>query len=301
MDAFEALRENGQSLWYDNIQRSLLVNGGLKKLIDEGAIRGVTSNPSIFQNAISKSNDYDAALIPMAWSGWTSEQIFNQLAVEDIRAAADLFQSLYQESNGADGYVSLEVNPYLAKDTQSTLQEARRLWHLVKRPNLMIKIPATKEGIPAIREAVADGINVNITLIFSLERYAEVMDAYLTGLERRVSAKLPIGMLASVASFFVSRLDVKVDDRLNQIVATEGANSETALRLMGKAAIANAKLAYAQYKTCIYQPALSVIERTGCPCPAAIVGIHQHEEPGLPGCDVYRRADWSGHSQYGPA
>lgn len=263
MSAIETLTQIGQSLWYDNIQRSLLMDGSLKRLIDDGEIRGVTSNPSIFHNAIAKSKDYDSALIPMAWSGWSTERIFTRLAVEDIRAAADLFQPLYLQTNGGDGYVSLEVNPYLAKDTQGTLREARRLWEMVQRPNLMIKIPATAEGIPAIREAIADGINVNVTLIFSLQRYAEVMDAYLTGLERRLAAGQPIGMLASVASFFVSRLDVKVDDRLNQLVEQEGANAEKALHLLGKAAIANAKLAYAQYREIFTSPRFVTLKEHG--------------------------------------
>ena len=263
MSAIKTLTQIGQSLWYDNIQRSLLMDGSLKRLIDDGEIRGVTSNPSIFHNAIAKSRDYDAALIPMAWSGWSTERIFTRLAVEDIRSAADLFQPLYLQTNGGDGYVSLEVNPYLAKDTQGTLREARRLWEMVQRPNLMIKIPATAEGIPAIREAIADGINVNVTLIFSLQRYAEVMDAYLTGLERRLAAGQPIGMIASVASFFVSRLDVKVDDRLNQLVEQEGGNAEKALRLLGKAAIANAKLAYAQYREIFTSPRFITLKEHG--------------------------------------
>jgi len=188
MKPFDDLLQIGQSIWYDNIQRSLLRNGELASLIAAGEIRGITSNPAIFNNAIAKSSDYDTALTPMAWSGWTADRIFHQLSLEDIREAADLFRPLYEETQGGDGYVSLEVNPFLAHDTQDTLREARRLWQEVARPNLMIKIPATKEGIPAIREAIAEGININVTLIFSLKRYAEVMDAYLTGLERRVAA-----------------------------------------------------------------------------------------------------------------
>lgn len=249
MKPIEALNQLGQSLWYDNIQRSLLENGQLAQLISDGEIRGVTSNPSIFNNAIANSHDYDAALTSMAWSGWNTDQIFYQLAVEDIQAAADLFLHLYQETDGADGYVSLEVSPYLANDTQNTLREAQRLWSMVDRPNLMIKIPATKEGIPAIREAIAAGINVNVTLIFSLDRYAQVMDAYLTGLERRVAAGLPIHSIASVASFFVSRVDTNVDAQLRAIKDQGGPAALKASELLGKAAIANARLAYAQFKT----------------------------------------------------
>ncbi len=247
MNRVHQLHQLGQSLWYDNIQRSLLENGKLTQLIEQGLIRGVTSNPSIFHNAIARSNDYDAALKPMAWSGWSAEQIFTQLAIEDIQAAADLFRSLYEESNAADGYVSLEVNPLLANDTSGTVAEAKRLWSLVNRPNLMIKIPATPEGIPAIRQSIAEGINVNVTLIFSLTRYAQVIDAYLSGLEDRLANGLPIDRIASVASFFVSRVDTKVDQLLNDIIQKEENNAPLAQSLLGKAAIANARLAYALF------------------------------------------------------
>ncbi|MBK8616181.1 MAG: bifunctional transaldolase/phosoglucose isomerase [Anaerolineales bacterium] len=233
MTPIQKLTSLGQSLWYDNIQRKLLENGELKAMIERGDIRGVTSNPTIFQNAIAKTNDYDAALIPLAWSGWDAEKIFWQLAIEDIQEACDLFRPLYDETKGGDGYVSLEVSPYLANETEATAKQAKELWERVNRPNLMVKIPATKAGIPAIRQTIAAGINVNVTLIFSLERYAEVMDAYLSGLEDRVAANEPINMIASVASFFVSRVDTKVDPRLPKDSA-----------LLGKAAIANAKLAY---------------------------------------------------------
>lgn len=233
MTPISKLTSLGQSLWYDNIQRKLLINGDLKAMIERGDIRGVTSNPTIFQNAIAKTNDYDAALTPLAWAGWDAEKIFWQLAIEDIQEACDLFRPLYDETKGGDGYVSLEVNPYLAKDTESTIKQAQELWDRVNRPNLMVKIPATKEGIPAIRASIAAGINVNVTLIFSLIRYAEVMDAYLLGLEDRVAKNLPVQNIASVASFFVSRVDSKIDPRLPKDSP-----------LAGKAAIANAKLAY---------------------------------------------------------
>jgi len=245
MDRFKPLISLGQSLWYDNIQRQLLRNGEMAGMIARGEIRGVTSNPTIFNNAIAKSQDYDEALKPMAWAGWTPEQIFYQLAVEDIQDAADLFQDLYRQSQGGDGYVSLEVSPYLANDSQGTLEEAKRLWARVNRPNLMIKIPATPAGIPAIRQAIAAGINVNVTLIFSLERYAAVMDAYLSGLEERTAAGLAVDGIASVASFFVSRVDSKIDPLLE---SKYKAGEHAAGALRGKAAIANAKLAYALFR-----------------------------------------------------
>jgi len=227
----------GQSLWYDNIQRRLLENGELAAMIERGDIRGVTSNPSIFHAAIAKSGDYDSALNPLAIAGWDKEQIFWQLAVEDICAACDLFLPLYKQTEGVDGYVSLEVSPYLADDTEGTISQAKDLWQTVNRPNLMIKIPATKAGIPAIRQVVAAGINVNVTLIFSLERYREVIEAYLSGLEDRLLAGGEIAQIHSVASFFVSRVDSKIDPKLP---------ADSPLR--GKAAIANAKLAYDEFR-----------------------------------------------------
>ncbi|HEX2698328.1 MAG TPA: transaldolase, partial [Anaerolineales bacterium] len=235
--AIAKLTSLGQSLWLDNIQRRQLENGELKAMIERGDIRGMTSNPTIFNNAISKSNDYDSALMPLAWAGWDAEKIFWELVVEDIKEACHLFSALYEESNGGDGYVSIEVSPYLAGDTEATLAQAQQLWVRVAKPNLMVKIPATKAGIPAIRQATAAGINVNITLIFSLARYAEVMEAYLSGLEDRVAAGHPINHIASVASFFVSRVDTKIDPQL-----PEGSP------LRGQAAVANAKLAYEEFQ-----------------------------------------------------
>ncbi len=263
MNPILKLHSLGQSIWYDNIQRRLLENGEMAAMISNGDIRGVTSNPSIFQSAIAKSHDYDQAILPMAWSGWESKDIFYQLAYEDIRAATDLFRKLYEDTSGADGYVSLEVSPYLAHDTQGTIDEARRLWIEVNRPNLMIKIPATKEGIPAIRQVIASGINVNVTLIFSLTRYALVMDVYLQGLEDRVNKNLPIDRIASVASFFVSRVDTKVDAQLHEKIVKEDQYAETAASLLGKIAIANAKLAYEQFCSTFGSARFARLRETG--------------------------------------
>ncbi len=251
MNPIQELTALGQSIWYDNIQRELLENGELAAMIERGDVRGVTSNPSIFQNAIANSNDYDEALKPLLAEGWDAEKIFWELAVKDIQDACDIFAPLYKESEGVDGYVSLEVSPYLANDSEGTIKEAKELWARVNKPNLMIKIPATKAGLPAISQAIAAGINVNVTLIFSIARYREVMDAYLTGLEERVLASgLPspdsgrgaggegsLGHVHSVASFFISRLDSIIDDQLPE-------NSP----LRGKIAIANAKLAYEAFQ-----------------------------------------------------
>ncbi len=248
-ESIKKLTSLGQSLWYDNIQRKLLETGELKAMIERGDIRGVTSNPTIFQNAIAKTNDYDAALIPLAWSGWDAEKIFWQLAIEDIQEACDLFRPMYDETKGGDGYVSLEVSPYLANDTEGTAKQAKELWERVNRPNLMVKIPATKEGIPAIRQTIAAGINVNVTLIFALERYAAVMDAYIAGLEDRVAMNEPINMVASVASFFVSRVDTKIDPRL-----PDGSP------LRGRAAIGNAKFAYDAFESIFTSPRFATLK-----------------------------------------
>ena len=257
------LLEAGQSIWYDNIQRRLLKNGEMAGMIARGEIRGVTSNPTIFMKAITSSQDYDDSLLPLTKSNLTPEQIFFELAVEDIRDATDLFLPLYRQTNGADGFVSLEVSPLMAANTTDSLEAARHFWKLVDRPNLMIKIPATRAGLPAIATAIADGININITLIFSLERYAEVMFAYQQGLEMRLAAGLPIDGIASVASFFVSRVDTNMDPRLQEIIKQGGPRAEKAKSLLGKAAIANAKLAYADFKKVVASERFQKLQAKG--------------------------------------
>jgi transaldolase/glucose-6-phosphate isomerase len=227
----------GQSLWLDNIRRGALENGETSLLIERGDIRGITANPTIFKQAITTGADYDEAIRALAWSGWDAEKMFWELAVEDVRAALDLFAPLYEQSNGGDGYVSIEVDPHLAGDIDGTVAQAEQLWARIARPNLMVKIPATTAGIAAIRRAVAAGLNINVTLIFSRRRYAEVMEAYLSGLEQRLEAGHSIHHVASVASFFVSRVDSKIDPRL-----------PPGSPLRGKAAIANARLAYEDFR-----------------------------------------------------
>jgi len=276
MNPIQQLHSLGQSLWLDNIQRSQLENGEFAAMIARGDIRGVTSNPSIFDHAIAKSHDYDAAILPLAWFGWNAEQIFWQLAFEDIRAAADFFLPLYTETEGADGYVSLEVSPYLAHDTQATIAQARHLWDKVHRPNLMIKIPATKEGLPAIRQSIAAGINVNVTLIFSIERYKEVMEAYLAGLEEILLGTNPPFPpsfpgkggwgVGSVASFFVSRFDTKIDKLLESLPeSSDSVAGLTAVKsLLGKAAVANTKLAYEEFCKVFGGPRFARLQAAGC-------------------------------------
>ncbi len=240
----------GQSVWLDYIRRGILDDGQLARLIEEKSIRGVTSNPAIFEQAIARSTDYDSALAAMRGQGATPFDAYEALAIEDIQRAADLFLPLYESTGGADGFVSLEVSPELAHDGPGSLTEARKLWSAVQRPNVMIKIPGTDEGLSAIEDALADGINVNVTLLFSLDGYERVMERYLSALERRAEKGLPLDHVASVASFFVSRVDTAVDTALEQKAeaATDEQEKERILSLRGKAAIANAKLAYQSFQ-----------------------------------------------------
>jgi transaldolase/glucose-6-phosphate isomerase len=238
--AMQALLEQGQSVWLDYLRRGMLRSGELQSLIDDG-LRGMTSNPTIFEHAIGGSSDYDDELRSLAPSRKSDLEIFEQLAVDDVRQAADLFRPAYEATAGGDGFVSLEVSPTLARDTEKTMAEARRLWAEVDRPNLMIKVPGTKEGWPAIERLLVEGININITLLFSLEHYRQVAEAYVRALESRVRAGKPIDRLASVASFFVSRVDTETDRRIE-------AKGGGLLDLRGRVAIANAQLAYVWFR-----------------------------------------------------
>ena len=232
-------QEQRQAVWLDFIERDLLTCGELARLVAEDGVRGVTSNPSIFQKAIEGGGPYDMAVASLLAANpeMTTVQLYEALAIEDIQHAADILHAVWKESRGGDGFVSLEVSPHLARDTGGTVAEAKRLWQAVARPNLMIKVPATPEGIPAIEELIGEGINVNATLMFSLADYEAVATAYLRGLETNSKP----ASVASVASFFVSRVDTKVD------AALEAIGSPEALSLRGRAAIANAKLAYRRF------------------------------------------------------
>ncbi len=235
----------GQSVWNDFIQRSFVKGGGLKKLVDEDGISGVTSNPTIFQKAIGSSSDYDEDLRVYAADGEDAEGIFKRLASNDIGMGADILRPTYDRTSSQDGYISIEVSPDAAHDTQKTLDDAHFFWETIKRPNIMIKVPATPEGIPAIEQLISEGINVNITLIFAVEVYQEVMEAYVRGLERRVESGGSIDRIASVASFFVSRVDTLVDQLLQEkATGADDATRDHLKQLEGKAAIANAKIAY---------------------------------------------------------
>ncbi|MBN1429201.1 MAG: transaldolase [Anaerolineae bacterium] len=258
------LHSLGQSLWYDNIARDLLRSGDIQRLVDEG-VMGLTSNPAIFKNAITNSSIYDDQIRELALQGKTAEQIYEVMAVDDIRAVADILRPIYERTDGVDGYVSLEVSPYLARDTEATLAEAKRLFDWVDRPNLMIKIPATQESLPAVEEALVAGLNINVTLIFSLKVYSQVMEVYLTALERRAKAGLPVRDIASVASFFVSRVDTLVDQMLDERIAQTGDVTEQAKLkgLQGKAAVANAKLAYQLFGEIFGAPRFDALKDQG--------------------------------------
>jgi transaldolase / glucose-6-phosphate isomerase len=250
MNPVKALQDHRQAVWLDFLSRGFIAGGGLKKLVDDDGLRGVTSNPSIFENAIGKTNEYDAAIRQMLQShDYSPGQIFEKLAVEDIRSATDVLRPVFDATHGADGFVSIEVSPYLATDTQGTIEEAKRLWREVDRRNLMIKVPATSEGLPAIHDLTADGINVNITLLFAQQVYEQVVEAYLSGLEALAAKGGEISRIASVASFFVSRIDTEVDKLLDEKIARANDPDEKArlAALKGKVAIANAKLAYQRY------------------------------------------------------
>lgn len=247
MNRIQQLHKLGQSIWLDYIERSMIRSGKLKALAEEG-VAGVTSNPTIFQQAIAKSDAYTDDLQQLASTSADTKTIFESLAIADIQAAADVMRPVFDANQGHDGFVSLEVAPDLAHETAATIDEARRLHAAVNRPNLMIKVPATKAGVPAIRQLIADGININVTLIFSLERYVEVMDAYIAGLTDRLNGGRPVDHVASVASFFVSRVDVNIDNRLEKLAAAHPDRADHFKSLQGKAAVANAKLAYAQFE-----------------------------------------------------
>jgi transaldolase len=242
------LEDYGQSVWLDFISRGLLDSGELRRLIEEDGLGGVTSNPAIFEKAIAESDDYDSAIRGLARAGKSALQIYEGLAVEDIQRTADLFRPHYDRTDGGDGFVSLEVSPRLARDTAGTIAEARRLWAWVDRPNVLIKVPGTREGIPAIRQLISEGININVTLLFGLPRYREVAEAYIDGLAERSSRGLPLRQVASVASFFLSRIDVLVDSLLEQNAAKGGITANHAAALQGEAAIASARTAYQIYK-----------------------------------------------------
>ncbi|HET9659813.1 MAG TPA: transaldolase [Thermomicrobiales bacterium] len=244
------LLDQGQSIWQDDISRHQITSGSLAAMIEDIGIRGVTSNPTIFEKAIAASSDYDAQIAELSKSDRSAEEIFETLAVTDIRNACDIFRPIYDLSDGADGFVSIEVEPQLARDPEGTREAVRRLWKAIDRPNLMVKIPGTVEGAPVIREMLAEGININITLLFSIAAYERVARGYIDAMEQRIAEGKPVDRVASVASFFVSRVDTLADRLINEKIAdTEDPRDKKALEaLRGKVAVANAKLAYALFE-----------------------------------------------------
>src|SRR5580698_7518197 len=256
-DVLGELTQAGVSVWLDDISRERLRSGNLEALVRDFHVRGVTSNPTIFANALAKGDAYTDQIKDLAIRGVTVEEAARMITTYDIRWGADVLRPVYDSSAGVDGRVSIEVDPRLARETDKTIAEARQLWWLVDRPNMYIKIPATAEGVPAITATLAQGISVNVTLIFSLARYAEVIDAYMAGLEQAAANGHDISTIASVASFFVSRVDTEVDSRLDKIGTPEAA------ALRGRAAIANAHLAYQHYERFLGEPRWAALQAAG--------------------------------------
>src|SRR6202007_2996383 len=240
----------GQSVWLDYIRRSLITSGELRRLVVEDGLRGVTSNPAIFEKAIVGSTDYESVIDSEESAALDAKGLYEKIAVKDVQDAADMLRPVYDESKRRDGYVSLEVSPYLARDTKGTLEEARRLWKSVNRPNVMIKVPGTAEGIPAFQQLISEGININVTLLFAQEVYEQVAEAYVAGLEQLAARGSDVSQVASVASFFISRIDTLVDSRVTELLKTAADPAKRALlkSILGKVAIANGKLTYQRYQ-----------------------------------------------------
>ncbi|HVX29361.1 MAG TPA: bifunctional transaldolase/phosoglucose isomerase [Nitrolancea sp.] len=261
----QQLASFGQSFWLDNLSREIINSGELERLIQEDGLRGITSNPTIFEKAMSSGDQYDAQIKRLAEQGATKEEIFEDLAFADIRRAADLLRIVYKSTDGEDGYVSIELPPYLASDTVRSVHEAKRFFTTIGRPNVFIKVPGTPAGVPAVEELIAEGINVNITLMFSIQNYLDVVEAYMRGLERRVEQGLPIDSVASVASFFVSRVDTEVDKRIDAMLANAPDDSvrERLLAIKGKTAIANAKIVYEHFTRLFSEPRFLKLKEKG--------------------------------------
>jgi transaldolase len=259
----KALEKLGQSIWLDYIRRDLIISGELRRLIGEDGLKGMTSNPSIFEKAIAESEIYDKDIHDLAKKKKNAKTIYETLSQRDVQNAAEEFRSVYDKTDGKDGYVSIEVNPHLAHDTKGTIEEARRLWASLKRPNILIKVPATAEGLPAIRQLISEGINVNVTLLFGLPRYRQVIEAYIAGLEARADQGKPLKHIASVASFFLSRIDALIDPKEEEFVALGGEQAHFATKIRGQVAISSAKVAYQIYKETIESEQFIKLARKG--------------------------------------
>jgi transaldolase len=274
----QQLTQLGQSAWYDFITRDLVRSGELARLIKEDSLRGMTSNPTIFEKAIGGSSDYDADIRTLAQAGKSSEAIVDALMIDDVRAAADVFRPVYDASGHGDGNVSIEVPPSLAYDTQGTIDAARRIWKMIDRPNVMVKIPGTEAGLPAIKQCLADGININVTLLFSVDRYRQVIEAFRSGLEQRAAAGLPVNTMHSVASFFVSRVDGQTDAAL----AKAGDRGKS---LVHQLAIANARVAYQVFGSSLLTPRWQALAAKGAKAQRPLWASTSTKDPSLP--DIY--------------
>jgi transaldolase len=279
------LGQLGQSPWYDFITRDLVTSGELARLIVDDGLQGMTTNPTIFEKAVSGSELYDEDIRRLALEGKPPAEIFESLAVEDVRAACDLFLPIHRRTGGLDGLVSIEVNPSLAHDADATIAESQRLWKRIARPNVMIKIPGTREGLPAITSALAQGINVNVTLLFGVGRYREVVDAFCSGLEHRLAAGQPVAGVSSVASFFVSRVDGKVDPLLDELAAAGRMGTSRAAGLRSRAAIANACTAYAAFEELFGSARWQALASRGAMAQRPLWASTSTKDPRLP--DVY--------------
>jgi transaldolase len=258
------LHDAGQSIWLDSIDRRMLHDGELERRVREDALTGMTSNPTIFQKALSSSNAYDEQIIAAEEENPTSWELFELLETTDVRDACDHFAGVYSSTRGGDGYVSIEISPGVSHNADAAVEEGRRLWKTVDRPNVMVKVPGTAEGAGAVRRLIADGINVNITLLFALEAHERVIESYMAGLEDRIKARQPIDGLASVASFFVSRVDTEIDKRLDAVIARASAPEKERLAMLkGRAAIANAKLAYRLFRQKFAGPRWEALAKQG--------------------------------------
>ena len=288
MTPLRTLTELGQSVWYDYIRRDLYQGPDLTHLIENDDLRGMTSNPTIFAKAIVETNLYDEAIGRLAANAASAQEIFEALVVEDVRGAADVFRPVFESTGGDDGFVSIEVGPQFARDTAGSIAEARRLWSACDRPNVMVKIPATEEGIPAIRQCLAEGININITLLFSVPRYREVMEAYLAAMEQRLGEGLPVDRIRSVASFFVSRVDTSVNRALDAVASDTSRPErvrETAGALKGKVAIANAQIAYEAFESVFNSARFAKLKERGVHLQRPLWASTSTKDPAYP--DLY--------------
>ena len=277
----------GQSIWYDNIERKLITSGELKRLVEEDELRGVTSNPAIFEKAISGSDLYEDQMRELIAQGKGAAEIYEALAIRDVQMAADALLGVYEKTGGADGFVSLECSPLLANDTAATIEETRRLWSLLGRKNVMIKIPGTEAGIPAIEQSIYEGININITLLFALDAYEQTMEAYIRGLERRAEEGKPVDRISSVASFFVSRIDTAVDKKIEEKIKAAASDEEKERlgSLTGRIAIANAKMAYQRYKEVFHGERFLPLKEKGAQVQRPLWASTSTKNPSYP--DVY--------------